>query len=599
MKKYTITCLIFLSFIGNLLALAQNGILERRITIKLQDKPVSTILNIISETNQFYFSYDPTKVNTQKVRSIHAINKPVKEVLDDLFENKISYQQISNHIILKPKPMVKEPKTRKNKPTIYYYQLSGYLTDELSGLGINGISVYEKNKLNYTTSGDFGYYELKFSSKKESEWIYFTSPLISDTSILIKGTSSPEKKDLSFPLAYKGRSLSPIKTNDHLMDSPQLEPLTIHLDTQRNYKNLLQEQINKLNELGLGKKIASKSKNLINLNVTDSFERLAQISFFTPIGSNGQLSSKVSNKYSLNVVAGYHRSSEVFELGGFANVLSHHMNGVQIAGFGNYVGGNVNGLQIGGFSNHNSKNINGLGIAGFYNFIKQNTKGTLVAGFANWSQGNVYGSQIAGIMNKAKNVQGAQIAGFMNKANKVQGVQFGFINISDTMEGVPIGFINIVKNGIHQFEASYNYASDYSLLFRTGAERLYTIIGLRSNNLNVLEDEWIGVEYGVGSNIKLLKPLLLNIELSSYQPTKSFRYDYLRLNNQGRINIEFRPIKKLAFFAGTGMSVNVLSANDPSLSEIQRRYGNQYILDNGGATRVGMNPSWQFGLRIL
>jgi hypothetical protein len=601
MKKLIQSIILVLVFLcgARLEALTKENILEKRITIKLQDKRISTILNIISETNQFYFSYDPTKVETSKTKSIHAINKSVKEVLNTLFNNTVSFQQISNHIILKPKPITKEPKVRKNKPTIYYYQISGYITDEISGLGINGISVYEKTKLTYSTSEDFGFYELKFTSKSAEEKIYFASPLIKDTFIVTKGTESPERKDLSFQLAYKGRSLSPIPLNNTELDSPQLEPLTIEVDTLENFKALLKQQVSKVNNLGLGQKIVKGGQNLLDLNVNDSFTRIAQVSFLTPIGTNGKMSSKVGNKFSLNVIAGYHRSCMAIEIGGVANVLTHHVQGFQAAGFGNYVGGNVSGLQIAGFSNHNSGSLNGASISGFYNYQKEEAKGTLIAGFANWNQSNVNGAQIAGFMNKATDISGVQIAGFLNKAKTVKGAQIGFINISDTMKGVPIGLINIVKQGLHQLEVSTNYANDVSLLFRTGAEKLYTIIGLRSAGINFNEQPWLGVEYGIGSNIKLAKPLYINAELTAYQPTKNFRYDYLRLNNQFRINLEYRPFKKVALFAGSGFAVNVFSRNDPNINILSNKFGNSYSLSSQSNTQVSMNPTWQFGVRFF
>lgn len=601
MKNLIYTFTFILAFLTNscVFASVEANILEKRITIKLQDKKIATILNIISETNNFYFSYDPSKVETERKSDIHAENKTVKEVLDKLFLEKISYQQISNHIILKPKPIIKDPKVRKNKPTVYYYQISGYITDEISGLGINGISVYERSKLTYGTSEDFGFYSLKFTSKSANETIYFSSPLIKDTSFTVKGLASPERRDISFQLAYKGRALSPIKLETLQLDSPELEPLTIEIDTLEAANGIFQKHLSKLENLGLGEKLINSGQRLAGINVEDSFKRLWQVSVISPLGTNGKLSSKVENKFSLNLISGYHRGSSFLELGGVANVLSNNMVGCQIAGFGNYIGGDVKGLQIAGFSNHNSGKLIGSSIAGFYNYQKQETIGTSIAGFANWHQSNITGAQIAGFMNKANEVKGVQIAGFINKAKVVKGAQIGFINISDSMSGVALGFINIVKHGLHQIEASYNYANDLSLLFRTGAEQLYTIIGLRSSEISIDNNSWLGVEYGIGSNIKLLKPLFLNVELSAYQPTKSFRYDFLRLNNQARINLELRPFKRFAIFGGTGLAVNVFSNNDPDLSNIKRRYGNAYEISNSGNTYVSMNSTWQFGVRFF
>jgi len=596
MKKIILPILFVLAQIS---VLGSNDILGKRITIKLQEKPIATILEIISETNGFYFSYDPVKIKSSKMASVHAQNKTVKEVLDKVFNGSTMYYQISNHIIIKPKPVKQVPKEKGKKITLYYYNINGYIRDEKSGLGLSAISVFEKNKLNHTLSEDFGFYELSYTSKRETDTIYFASPLIQDTSIVVYGTSQPYRNDISFQLKYNGKKLEPLKGVVVSADSIKLEPLTIKVDTLDRFKELLADQKNKIRNLKIGKKLETQGQKIANLNISDSFTRRSQISLFTPIGTNGTLSPHVSNRLSFNLIAGYNGGVEAAEFGGVVNIIKNDVKGGQFVGFGNYVGGHIKGGQFAGFSNHNLGNAQGVTAAGFYNYQSGTFKGASMAGFANWHQDSVTGAQLAGFSNKAKDVKGVQIAGFLNKARNVKGAQIGFINIADSIDGVSVGFINIVKRGLHQLEAGYAYSNDLNLCFRTGTERLYTILGVVNSPAENSIDPWLGFKYGLGTNIKLNKTFLFNIEAEAHQPTKRFRYNYLRLNNQLRVNLEIRPIKHVAIFGGTGLGVNVFNYNDPNISELRSKYGDQYRLDNGGNTHVSMSPTWQVGLRFF
>ncbi len=69
-----------------------------------------------------------------------------------------------------------------------------------------------------------------------------------------------------------------------------------------------------------------------SLSLNDSTSGLPfQITFITPMGTNGTLSPKVTSNLSLNVVAGYNGGVEGVEVGGFANVLEYDMKGGQFA----------------------------------------------------------------------------------------------------------------------------------------------------------------------------------------------------------------------------------------------------------------------------
>ncbi|MDA7744829.1 hypothetical protein N8911_01890 [bacterium] len=234
-----------------------------------------------------------------------------------------------------------------------------------------------------------------------------------------------------------------------------------------------------------------------SLLLNDSTANLPfQITFITPMGTNGTLSPKMTSHISLNVVAGYNGGVQGIEVGGFANVLEYDMQGgqfagfanvvrgdmkgIQAAGFSNYVHGSADGLMAAGFTNHSNKSSLalqaagfsnqclgssvGAQCAGFVNFAKDSVTGLQAAGFANYSgdktlalqaagfgnvaKGDLDGAQVAGFGNTSVgDVRGVQAAGFGNACNDLTGAQFsGFINFANKVNGSQVGFINIADS---------------------------------------------------------------------------------------------------------------------------------------------------------
>ena len=62
-----------------------------------------------------------------------------------------------------------------------------------------------------------------------------------------------------------------------------------------------------------------------------------QISFITPLGTNGIESVNINNNFSINLFGGYNGGLDGLEVSGFAGILKNNMKGTQIAGFGNIV----------------------------------------------------------------------------------------------------------------------------------------------------------------------------------------------------------------------------------------------------------------------
>lgn len=303
-----------------------------------------------------------------------------------------------------------------------------------------------------------------------------------------------------------------------------------------------------------------------------------QITFITPMGTNGYNSLKSTNYFSMNIIAGYNGGLDGLEVGGFANVLHNDMHGSQLAGFANVVRGDIQGIQGAGFANyvhgtssgvmaagftnhcmHSSKVVQAAGfsnqvmgavqgaqLAGFANVATDSVEGGQIAGFANYAGGNsqalqaagyfnankgnlqgvqaagfgnaafdVQGAQAAGYFNVARDVEGAQVSGFFNLARKVKGAQISFINVADSFSsGAPIGFLSFVRKGYRSYSLSANELLWTEFQFKTGVKRFYNIFSVALAPVPG-EDGW-AFGYGVGTTLLERTKTSLSLDLIGY-----------------------------------------------------------------------------------
>lgn len=75
--------------------------LNRKVTVKARNKPLSNVLSDIEKQTALNFVYDGTELNKSQMVSIHAKATSLKEVLDKIFEGHASVKVIGNQVILK------------------------------------------------------------------------------------------------------------------------------------------------------------------------------------------------------------------------------------------------------------------------------------------------------------------------------------------------------------------------------------------------------------------------------------------------------------------------------------------------------------------
>lgn len=473
--------------------------LEKPINVHVTNVPLEAALQEVESACSCYFSYPSDILGPAEIVSVNVQNKPVKVVLEQLLQDDYKYKELGSYIIIQQRNTPK--KEKKN------FNVSGSLVDASSGKKLSNVTLYEVSSDKASLSNPDGTYDVNWKNNSDHIDVLISKENYRDTIVRL---SRSEIKDLVI-------ELQPIE------DKVSLNKEKSVVDSQLLVQMLLSE----------------KRLTLAN-NVLAQQKRLAQVSFLPSLGTNGFMSGKTTNYLSLNLLAGYAHSLKGLEVGGLANILRYHSTGIQVSGLVNLVGGRTTGIQVAGFSNNSKMRLYGVQFAGFTNSVSSEAYGVQLSGFANfassmrgiqvatflnsaWIQsyalqvsagvnvskenlggqvaalvnvstkkqvglqfaglvnyGNlVQGSQFASFINVAsKEITGVQVAGFLNFANRVNGIQIGLINVVDTLEsGVSIGLLNFVRSGIHDLEINTSDVMPVSVLFKTGVDHFYNIIG--------------------------------------------------------------------------------------------------------------------------
>lgn len=630
MKKglLVICALIFIQI--NELKADQSLILDRKVTIKVLNKTIGSVLDIISETAKFTFSYSNHVVKESKLISIHAENRSVKEVLDEMFQKTLTYQQIGNHLVLQKKIERRESPKAKTNQVINKYEcvVNGYIRDSYTGDGLSNVSLYSKQTLNNTLSGDFGYYKLSMLAKSPEYKLTISHPDYRDTTIVLSYDPSgvldinvslvpkviPQDDDTEeFESDDSTEQVLPIEGDSVKMKSDSL-PVMADSSSKRLTWDGFKERL-KVEETNVGKKLVGTYQRIINRNIKDTFNRPWQVTFVPPIGTNGAMSGLVNNRFSYNVLVGYNGGVDGAEFGGFVNIIRQNVRGAQFGGFANVVGGDVEGAQFAGFYNQTLGDFRGFQGSGFMNLNLGQTDGAQFAGFANVNREDligiqgagfmnltaqkVYGVQLAGFMNMARDVDGGQISGFINVARKVRGFQIGIVNVADTSEGFCFGLVNFIRTGIHQIEFSMDELDRFGLSYRSGNQRFYSVLSTSVNTPVENNENLFGYGYAFGYRSKLAKPLFLTADLGAQHLAYNFESNHLNLHSKLSVGLELRLFKGLSLF-GTG------TLNHGIYDSFDSRY-------TDGFSKLVSHPFWtynerfvqkawlgyQFGIRIL
>jgi hypothetical protein len=478
-------------------------ILERKVSFATQNERIDNLLKQLAQEAGCVFSYSSSAIDVSRTFSGEFDDRPLREVLEVVFDGRVQLKQKGIYVILTPKPESSKDVT-----------ISGYVVDE-SGKGIRDATVYDPITLKSSTTDEYGYFQFDVKN-----------PAAENFNLVVN------KKDF---------------TDTLVMDRSGNSFQKILLKTE-----------------GVGKSIAEPVRNfwlwtknsvgVTNLeNVSDTIHRDFQFSLIPFVGSNRKISGSVVNDYSFNLLGGFSGGTNKAEFGGLFNINKGDVRFLQIGGLFNQVGGTVSGVQMAGLVNSTMGSVNAAQLAGLINFTTGNVNGMQMAGLMNLTTRSVRGAQLAGLINYAhRDVRGAQAAAILNIGRNVHGSQIGLLNYADSTSGAPFGLISIVRKGYHKLEIGADEVLPLNVALRTGTRSFYNILfaGMRPEQTDSIT--W-AFGYGVGTSPRLGKKTFLNIEVSSEQLVKG-NVEALNLINTAYLGFDWQVVKGFGLYAGPSLN---------------------------------------------
>lgn len=350
-------------------------LLEKQISVNVNNQRLASVLADISNKAGFYFSYNGKSVPKDSLITLSVSNQSVYRTLTHLFGDRYEFEERNDYIIITPSLMRMSIVNTDVTNESMQYSISGIVVDDKTGERLVNTSVYEKQQLVSTLTDEHGYFKLKLRSPNLDQ---------------VRLTASR--------ILYRDTSLSFLNTVEI---------------TDRTRARILDNNGKEVEATAIGRFFTTASQRLQSINIQNFFAmRPYQVSVTPGLSSHGALSSQVINKLSLNLAGGYTAGVDGLEIGGLFNINKRDSRYLQLAGIFNLVGGKVMGLQLAGVSNQALDTV----------------RGVQISGFINKADSQVSGLQIAALNNKAHVLKGVQI-GLVNVADTSQGVSIGLINI--------------------------------------------------------------------------------------------------------------------------------------------------------------------------
>jgi hypothetical protein len=596
---------ILLQFTG----LSKSGILDYTISVELKSTPVKLILFKIEEIGKVHFSYNPEIIDENRLVSLNIKNKSIRYGLSMIFDGTVRFKAVGEHIVL----LNNEDKTLKENQLLVF---SGKIIDEMTGLPIEGASIYDVDSRLAVVSNKNGNYTLNLEEIELVRSLYFS-----------------KKGYIRQVIVFDANKQNALVNNITLKPKP--------VDIEKLNRENISEMPTKIGDKAISGSLVSYETYQHVENLPEIKEsRIAQISLVPSVsfGSNLSTNGLIANNFSLNVLAGYSKGVEGAEIGGLANIVNGNVTGAQIAGISNIVGGNITGFQASGIANLVEGNFMGCQIGGISSIIKRDFTGAQINGIGSITRGGFTGAQISGISNlvyeSSKGVQisgiynqvidtliGGQISGIGNSASKgytfVQaagifnvsntnyglqassifnyskvnnGLQVGLINTSTRAKGVSLGLINFVKEGYHKTEVFTDEVFHANIRLKSGVKRLYNSynFGVRFEDTNIYAGG-----LGLGSYFDLSEKIMLSVDLSSQATVSNEKFNSLL--NKFSLTLDYKIANWITVIAGPTLNTNIDFNSQESLNLVKNPI---YQADLNNNQQLKMWVGGQFGLRF-
>jgi hypothetical protein len=136
-----------------ILTFSQESILQKRISINIQNAGIEEILNVISEKSSVNFSYSSRSIASEKKISLIFNNETIETILKKISqEYDLEYSVVRSQIVLK--------KVKQRRFSSGLHTISGHIRDKETGETLPGATIFAENTSAGTISNAYGFFSL-------------------------------------------------------------------------------------------------------------------------------------------------------------------------------------------------------------------------------------------------------------------------------------------------------------------------------------------------------------------------------------------------------------------------------------------------------
>ena len=133
-----------------------------KLTLKLEDAKISDALKEIENQSEFFFLYSPKLIDVERKVNIDAEKESIKDILSNIFDDKVKYVVYDRQIILTPSDFM--------IPSAVMQQLkiTGTVTDSITGEALPGVNVVVRGTTLGTMTDVTGNYTLEVPNASDT-----------------------------------------------------------------------------------------------------------------------------------------------------------------------------------------------------------------------------------------------------------------------------------------------------------------------------------------------------------------------------------------------------------------------------------------------
>ena len=151
-----------------------NLILQSKLSVRLTDVPVATVLDSISRQTGYFFSYDPVLIEANRKINVSFTETSLEKILNAIFNEGLCYKILKNQIVICKEPANVNIDVLPDKKENRFIVLSGKIIDLENNEPIPYASVSLWNQSIGTISNLDGEFDLKIPVEKYNDTLLFS-----------------------------------------------------------------------------------------------------------------------------------------------------------------------------------------------------------------------------------------------------------------------------------------------------------------------------------------------------------------------------------------------------------------------------------------